>query len=405
MAILINKWLVPTKPEIKKSLFQRVVQKLPLHMVTREYWSNNLRLWILLISLVNLVIMAQRIYYYSDLTMVNGFSPNFFALAARSCGKALIFNSALVLVLVLRKTITSMARIGMSGILPLEHHIYVHKVTGILIFFQATVHTIAHLCNFAVNVQPNPIKLVLLNYVSWSRYAGKDFIEAHENGEFYSLPPGCTLAAYNTPAASMCPEGSFPEERELGPGAYTGDWFCQSCNSRMGAEPWTYMDWIFTSNPHLLGLIQGLANPTGVALMAIMTIIFVCSLPFIRRRGFFEIFYFSHLLYWLYFPLVILHAPQSWLWMVGPLSVWLLDKALRVGNVYLGGGATKIKTGLLLPSSVTGLVVDRPAKFNFNAGDWVFVNIPAVAAHEWHPFTISSAPEVCQVWFSILFFD
>ena len=75
MAILINKWLVPTKPEIKKSLFQRVVQKLPLHMVTREYWSNNLRLWILLISLVNLVIMAQRIYYYSDLTMVNGFSP------------------------------------------------------------------------------------------------------------------------------------------------------------------------------------------------------------------------------------------------------------------------------------------------------------------------------------------
>ena len=84
--------------------------------------------------------------------------------------------------------------------------------------------------------------------------------------------------------------------------------------------------------------------------------------------------------------------------MVGPLSVWILDKALR-------GGATKIKTGLLLPSSVTGLVVDRPAKFNFNAGDWVFVNIPAVAAHEWHPFTISSAPEVCQVWFSILFFD
>ena len=134
--------------------------------------------------------------------------------------------------------------------------------------------------------------------------------------------------------------------------------------------------------------------------MAIMTTIFVCSLPFIRRRGFFEIFYFSHLLYWLYFPLVILHAPQPWLWMVGPLSVWLLDKALRVGNVYLGGGATKIKTGLLLPSSVTGLVVDRPAKFNFNAGDWVFVNIPAVAAHEWHPFTISSAPEVCQFWFS-----
>ena len=143
--------------------------------------------------------------------------------------------------------------------------------------------------------------------------------------------------------------------------------------------------------------------------MAIVAIIFICSLPFIRRRGHFEIFYFTHLLYWPYFPLIILHAPQSWLWCVGPFTVWLLDKTLRVVNVYFGSGATVVKKGMILPSSVTGLVVERPAKFNFsagdfnfnfnfkfnfNAGDWVFVNIPAVAAHEWHPFTISSAPEV-----------
>ena len=79
--------------------------------------------------------------------------------------------------------------------------------------------------------------------------------------------------------------------------------------------------------------------------------------------------------------------------MVGPLSVWILDKALR-------GGATKINTGLLLPSNVTGMVVKRQAKLNFNAGNWVFVNILAIAAHEWLPFVISSAPEVCQFWFS-----
>ena len=29
------------------------------------------------------------------------------------------------------------------------------------------------LCNLAINVQPNPIELVLLHYVSWSRYGGK----------------------------------------------------------------------------------------------------------------------------------------------------------------------------------------------------------------------------------------
>ena len=77
--------------------------------------------------------------------------------------------------------------------------------------------------------------------------------------------------------------------------------------------------------------------------------------------------------------------------MVGPLSVWILDKSLR-------GGATKINTGL--PSNVTGMVVKRQAKFNFNAGNWVLVDILAIAAHEWLPFVISSAPEVCQFWFS-----
>merc|ERR1712083_116750 len=48
----------------------------------------------------------------------------------------------------------------------------------------------------------------------------------------------------------------------------------------------------------------------------------------------------------------------------------------------------------VLPSKVTNLIIDRPPGFNFCAGDWVFIKIPAVASSEWHPFTISSAPEV-----------
>lgn len=39
------------------------------------------------------------------------------------------------------------------------------------------------------------------------------------------------------------------------------------------------------------------------------------------------------------------------------------------------------------------LVITRPGKFNFYPGDYVFIQIPKVAKYEWHPFTISSAPE------------
>ena len=42
---------------------------------------------------------------------------------------------------------------------------------------------------------------------------------------------------------------------------------------------------------------------------------------------------------------------------------------------------------------VTQLVITRPQKMHYRAGDYIFVLIPAIAKYEWHPFTISSAPE------------
>lgn len=58
-----------------------------------------------------------------------------------------------------------------------------------------------------------------------------------------------------------------------------------------------------------------------------------------------------------------------------------------------GHGKTYISSGILLPSKVTHLVIKRPPHFHFRPGDYVFVNIPAIAKYEWHPFTLSSAPE------------
>ena len=58
------------------------------------------------------------------------------------------FNSMMVLVFILRYTITLMRKLGLASKLPLDHHVYLHKFTGVLIFFQAWFHTIAHLINF-----------------------------------------------------------------------------------------------------------------------------------------------------------------------------------------------------------------------------------------------------------------
>ncbi|NXA72053.1 NOX5 oxidase, partial [Thryothorus ludovicianus] len=46
-----------------------------------------------------------------------------------------------------------------------------------------------------------------------------------------------------------------------------------------------------------------------------------------------------------------------------------------------------------VPLQVTHLVIQRPESFRFQPGDYIYLNVPAIAAYEWHPFSISSAPE------------
>ena len=66
-----------------------------------------------------------------------------------------------------RYTITKLRDLGLSIILPLDNNIYIHKVIGRVIFVQAWFHTIMHLCNFAINVQPDPVKFVQLTTEYW----------------------------------------------------------------------------------------------------------------------------------------------------------------------------------------------------------------------------------------------
>ena len=52
---------------------------------------------------------------------------------------------------------------------------------------------------------------------------------------------------------------------------------------------WTAWDWLMTSGPGLFGLVAGLANPTGIVLLIILGIMFVCSMKWVRKSGNFEV--------------------------------------------------------------------------------------------------------------------
>ncbi len=138
------------------------------------------------------------------------------------------------------------------------------------------------------------------------------------------------------------------------------------------------------------GFVASLRGGTGVALLLVFAVMWVFSLSFIRRSRHFELFYFTHLLYVAWFVLAVAHAPSFLLWAGVPIAGFGVEHVLRL---FRRAPATPVVASEALRSGVTRLELEKPQGFDFAAGDYVFLRIPAIARREWHPFTLSSAPE------------
>ncbi|XP_026094443.1 NADPH oxidase 5 [Carassius auratus] len=162
--------------------------------------------------------------------------------------------------------------------------------------------------------------------------------------------------------------------------------------ARMSQTDGMYQLWeyLLTIRPGI-GWVNGTASITGVILQVLICLMVVCSSTFVRRSGHFEVFYWSHLSYIWVWALLIVHCANFWKWFVVPGVVFLIEKVVGIAVSRMGG--LYIVEVNLLPSKVTHLVIKRPPFFHFKPGDYVYINIPVIAKYEWHPFTISSAPE------------
>ncbi|KAM8974734.1 NADPH oxidase 5-like [Pelodytes ibericus] len=153
---------------------------------------------------------------------------------------------------------------------------------------------------------------------------------------------------------------------------------------------YTFWQYLLTLEPGI-GWVYGSASITGIFLQLLICITLVCSSTFVRKGGHFEVFYWTHLSYIWIWILLFLHTPKFWKWFLVPGLLFLLEKMFGVAVSRIGG--LYISEVNLLPSKVTHLVIKRPPSFQYKPGDYVYLNIPAIAKYEWHPFTISSAPE------------
>ncbi|EFB19538.1 hypothetical protein PANDA_009435, partial [Ailuropoda melanoleuca] len=171
------------------------------------------------------------------------------------------------------------------------------------------------------------------------------------------------------------------------PGTGGGDPVLQAQSE---ASPFRFWELLLTTRPGI-GWVHGLASPTSVALLLLLLLVLACSSSCIRSSGHFGVFYWTHLSYLPMWILLILHGPNFWKWLLVPGILFFLEKI--VGLAMSRMAAVCIVEANLLPSKVTHLLIERPPLFHYRPGNYLYLNVPSIARYEWHPFTISSAPE------------
>ncbi|WP_105103425.1 ferric reductase-like transmembrane domain-containing protein [Microbulbifer pacificus] len=103
-----------------------------------------------------------------------------------------------------------------------------------------------------------------------------------------------------------------------------------------------------------------------------------------------ERFTSSHLLYAGFIIAILLHGPVFWAWLAVPAGLFFLDALYRA---FIKTRRVEVLSVRPLADGVTAVRFAKPRDFRFFPGDYLRLRVPAISRWEWHPFTISAAPE------------
>ncbi|WP_299402884.1 EF-hand domain-containing protein [Acaryochloris sp. IP29b_bin.148] len=129
---------------------------------------------------------------------------------------------------------------------------------------------------------------------------------------------------------------------------------------------------------------------TGSLLMLLLLLMWYTSLPFIREKKKFNLFFNMHLAYVPLISLLFVHGPHFYRWAAVPIAAFLVERLVRFQR---RKQKTHVIDAQILPNDVLSLAIARPHNFSFRASDYLYLKCPNISTNEWHPFTISSPPE------------
>ncbi|XP_042558025.1 NADPH oxidase 3 [Dipodomys spectabilis] len=292
---------------------------------------------------------------------------------ARASAVCLNFNCMLILLPVSRNLISFMRGTSTCCRGPwrrqLDKTLKFHKLLAYAIAVHATIHTVAHLFN--------------LERYQWSQSEDAQGL-----------------------VAALAKLGNTPNETYLSP------------VRTFHAIPATV-------------LLTTMAGITGLLMSLALILIMTSSTEFIRR-SYYELFWYTHQTFIVFFISLTLHGagriirgqtpeslllhnatfcrsyytewnatapcpvpqfsgkePSAWKWVLGPVVLYACERIIRFWRFQQEVVITKV---ISHPSAVLELHMKK-RDFKMAPGQYIFIQCPAISPLEWHPFTLTSAPQ------------
>ncbi|KAI8543758.1 hypothetical protein RHMOL_Rhmol08G0242900 [Rhododendron molle] len=128
-------------------------------------------------------------------------------------------------------------------------------------------------------------------------------------------------------------------------------------------------------------------------------VIWITSLPQIRRRQF-EIFYYTHHLYIVFLVFYLFHGGDRHFYMVFPgIFLFALDKLLRIIQ---SRPETCILSARVFPCKAIELVLPKDPRLKYTPTSVIYMKIPSISKLQWHSFSVSSSSSVDDNTMSVI---
>ncbi|CAJ1943778.1 unnamed protein product [Sphenostylis stenocarpa] len=150
----------------------------------------------------------------------------------------------------------------------------------------------------------------------------------------------------------------------------------------------------------------------GEITLVVGLVIWVTSLPQIRRRQF-EIFYYTHHLYAVFLVFFLFHCGDRHFYTVFPgIFLFSLDKLIQIIQ---SSPKTCMVSARIFPGKAVELILPKDPGLKYNPTSVIFLKIPTISHLQWHSFSIISSSRAdddilsviikCEGWWTESLYD